>query len=119
MEQALRKQLAARADASAMQKLVCDTIQDGMSCFSGFMATVEHIDKQADNRAAITLKSAVNAEATYVFKAAEADLKKKGRRLEPGDKVLFNGRYEGAAIRSSTMDSPEIRGYITQINTIP
>jgi len=65
--------------------------------------------------AVLYLKLSVNADATYVLKVVPAGLVKDGRLLESGDAVLFSGRFEGAAAKSATQDSPGIRGYVTQV----
>jgi hypothetical protein len=98
-----------------LRRTVENALRDGMCTFSGFVATVERIDRYPRDNAAIHLKSFANAEATYIMKIVPAELVKDGRPLASGDKVVFSGRYEGATVKAATQDFPEIRGCVTGV----
>ncbi len=107
------------ADDDKLRGVINDAIRDGLGCFSGFVATVEAVGKQAQGTAVITLRSAVNAESVYILKIARAELSPGGRPLANGDRVLFDARCEGASIKTSTVDFPEFRGYVTGLRRLP
>jgi alpha-L-fucosidase len=55
--------------------------------------------------------NAVVLDALTEFMSVNAELKD----IEVGNQVIFDGRCEGATIKTSTVDFPEIRGYIIRL----
>ena len=126
MEQAIRKHLGSLAGrpnegkmADELRNKVADILRDGLCCFSGFIVVIEAIETNPNGPVTVRLKSFVNAEATYVFKVAPDELAGRGTPLKTGDKVVLDGRYEGASIKTSTVDFPEIHGYVTRLFRVP
>jgi alpha-L-fucosidase len=102
-----------------LRRKVGDVLRDGACSFSGFLAIVEGTGRNANGTPLIQMRSFVHAEASYELRVSEAELQQSKPPLRAGDKVLFDGRFEGSTIRSSTKDFPVIHGYVTRIRRQP
>ena len=126
MEQLIRKHLASLEGKSAtdtqndqLRRKVGDAVRDGLGCFSDFIGVVEGVDKDDRGTLTLRLQSSANAEVFYQFKVAASEVEQGGKPLQAGDKVVFDGRFEGASVKSATQDFPIIRGYITRVRRAP
>lgn len=123
MEKTIRRDLAGNAGkpSAMLRSRVADILRSGLCNFSNFAATIDRIENGSPANGSlflVHLKSDVNPEASYILKISATELRKDGKPLMPGEKIVFDGRYEVVTVKSATMDYPVIQGYITRADRL-